>query len=135
MLKNKKTLIAIIVLVVLVLALLAVWHFFGPQSNVFHGEKTITVTVYHKDGNPKDFTITTKSEYLRGALDEQRLVAGEEGEFGLFVKAVDGETANDSNEEWWCLTKGGGFVSTSVDETPIQDGDCFELTFTVGYDF
>ena len=45
--------------------------------------------------------------------------------------AVDGETAQDSLNQWWCVTKGGERVNTGADLTPIADGDRFELTLSV----
>ena len=70
---------------------------------------------------------------LRGALEQAALIAGEEGEYGLFVKTVDGVTANDANQEWWCLTKGGEMWNYGADATELSNGDTYELTFTVGY--
>ena len=32
------------------------------------------------------------------------------------------------------VTKSGEMVNTGADQTPIADGDAFELTLTVGYD-
>lgn len=46
---------------------------------------------------------------------------------------MDGYTADESAQEWWCLTKGGQSVNTGVDSTPIADGDAFELTLTTGW--
>ena len=46
---------------------------------------------------------------------------------------MDGVTADDANQEWWCFTKGGKMLETGVDSTPIADGDTFEITLTQGY--
>ena len=62
-----------------------------------------------------------------------RLIAGDESEYGLFVKTVDGETADDANQEWWCFTKGGEMLMTGVDDTMIADGEQYEATLTVGW--
>ncbi len=96
-------------------------------------EKEITFQVVHKDGTTKDFTITTQAANLREALEAEGLIAGEESSYGLFVKTVDGETVDNANKEWWCLTKGGQMWNYGVDDTEISDGDAFEFTFTVGY--
>lgn len=96
-------------------------------------QKTVTVQVVHKDGTTKDFEITTSGATLREALDQESLVEGEESQYGLYIKTVDGETADDSNQEWWCVTKGGEMTSTGVDGIEIADGDTYELTLTVGY--
>lgn len=95
--------------------------------------KEITFQVVHADGTTKDFTINTTADNLREALESEGLIAGEESSYGLFVKTVDGETVDDANQEWWCLTKGGQMWNYGVDDTEISDGDAFEFTFTVGY--
>lgn len=95
--------------------------------------KEITFQVVHGDGSTKDFTISTTASNLREALEGEGLIAGDESSYGLFVKTVDGETVDDANQEWWCLTKGGEMWNYGVDDTEISDGDAFEFTFTVGY--
>ncbi len=102
------------------------------------GAKTITVDIVTPAGETtttKTVTIHTDAEFLRGALDQEKLIAGDESEYGIYIKTVDGITANEANQEWWCITKGGETLFTGADSTPIADGDHFELTLTVGYDF
>lgn len=113
--------------------LMTVTVFVGCGQKGQAGAKTITLTVVHGDGSSKDFTVKTDEEMLGPALQAEKLIEGSEGQYGLFITAVDGETADEGNQEWWCLTKGGGEVMTGVDSTPIADGDAFELTLTVGY--
>ena len=96
-------------------------------------EKEITFQVVHKDGSTQDFEISTTAGTLREALEAEGLIAGEESPYGLYVETVDGETADEGNQEWWCLTKGGEMWNYGVDDTQIEDGDAFEFTLTVGY--
>lgn len=96
-------------------------------------EKSITLTVVHKDGSEKEIALTTKEQYLGAALEAEGIITGEEGQYGLFIKTADGETADESNQEWWCLTKEGEMTETGVDSTEFADGDKFELTLKVGY--
>ena len=79
------------------------------------------------------FPYDTDAAYLGELLEADGLISGEDGQFGLFITEVDGETADDQAQEWWCITKGGEMVNTSVDTTPIEDGDEFELTLKEGY--
>lgn len=130
---KKKSLIAGIVLAVMVLAALFCWKSFAPEA--VEGDKTITVEVIHGDGSTKEFTIHTDSETLGAALMEEELLVGEEGPYGLFVTAVDGETVDSAKEEWWNFSKNGEALMTGVDSTMIADGEQYEITFTVGYDF
>lgn len=97
------------------------------------GVKSITFTVVHGDGTSKDFPIETSQEMLGAALLDEKLIEGDEGEYGLFVTTVDGETADSSQQQWWCLTAGGETVTTGVDSTPIEDGGQYEFTLTTGY--
>lgn len=97
------------------------------------GSKTITVTVVHGDGTSNDITVSTDAENLRDALEAEGIIAGEDGPYGMFVQTVDGETADDGEQEWWCLTKGGEMWNYGVDDTEIADGDVYEFTLTVGY--
>lgn len=102
-----------------------------PEAAV--GAKKISVVVTHADQTEKTFTYQSDGEYLADVLLENELVDGEIGQYGLFITTVDGETADDSKQQWWCITKGGEQMNTSADTTPIADGDQFELTLTEGY--
>jgi len=98
------------------------------------GEKTITVEIIVEGMDTVTKTITTDAEFLRGALEEEEgLLAGEESQYGLFVKTVNGVTVDDAKQQWWCITKGGADVFTGVETTPIADGDKFEITLKTGY--
>ena len=128
---KKGPILVLVALVVVVAALLTVYLLTRPQTTA--GSKTVTVEVVFADGTNKVHTLHTDEEYLRGALEEAKLVSGTESAMGLFVKTVDGVTADDSQQQWWCFTKSGETVMTGVDVTPIADGDHFEITLTTGY--
>jgi hypothetical protein len=130
---NKKTkgILAAIILLVLVVGALLVWQHFKPQAQ--EGAKTVEVAVVHQDGSEKLFTIHTDAENLRGALEEQKLIEGTESEYGLYVLTVDGETADEGAQQWWCFTKGGEMLMTGVDDTMIADGESYEITLTTGW--
>ena len=128
--KNKKTLIALIVLVVLVIGAFAVWKVNAPQGQT--GDKTILVSVV-VDTETSDFVIETDAEFLRGALEQAGLVEGTESEYGLYVTTVNGVTADESQQQWWCFTRDGGTLETGVDSTPIADGEHYEITLTTGW--
>jgi len=133
--KSKKTVVALVLLAVLVAAMVLVWYFFGPDRETDSFSKTVTVAVVHGDGSEKEFEIGTNEEYLRGALEQEALVTGDESEFGLYIKAVDGETADEDAQQWWCVCDGeGNMLMTGVDDTPIHDGDSFMLILKTGYD-
>ena len=131
--KNKKLLGGVAALVLVCAVFFGVWTATRPE--VQQGAKALTVEVVHKNGEAKTFDFRTDAEYLSDALLEQKIVEDNQTAYGLYILAVDGETADESNQEWWCLTKGGEVHMSGASETVIADGDAYELTLTVGYGF
>lgn len=128
--KQKKIFLAVAALVVLAAVMVGAYLAFGPQAQ--EGEKTITVQVVADEGS-EQFTIHTKEEFLRGALEQEGLAQGQESATGLYVQTVNGITADEAQQQWWCFTKAGETLMTGVDSTPIADGDVFEITLTTGW--
>lgn len=130
--KNKKTtMIAVIALIVVMAAAGLLYMKFKPGTTA--GDKEITVKVSALENGEESFTYQTDAEYLGEVLTANKLIEGEDGQYGLFITTANGVKADDSKQQWWCITKGGEQVNTSADQTPIQDGDQFELTLTEGY--
>ena len=93
---------------------------------------TFTLRVIHGDESEKVFTITTTETTLRAALEQQGLIEGVEGDYGLYIYTVDGETIHESHHDWWRLTKNGELSELGVDHIQIADGDRYELSFVKG---
>ena len=129
--KNKKTILAVAALAVLIVIAAACWLAFSPET--VEGSKAITVDITHGDGTTKTFQISTDAEFLRGALEQESLVAGLDGDYGMYILTMDGETVDEANQEWWGYTKSGDQVNYGIDTCPIADGDHFEFTFNVGW--
>lgn len=94
--------------------------------------KNITIVVTHKDGTVNEQTADTTAKNLIDALTEMELVDPDNGDDGYYT-TVDGETADTTKEEWWCLTIDGESAITGFDDTPVEGGKSYELTFTVGW--
>lgn len=83
------------------------------------GEKTVT------------FTVKTDKKTLGDALFEHDLIGGEEGPYGLYLKTVNGITADyDVDQSYWSFTKNGAMMMTGVDGAEIADGEHYELVYT-----
>ena len=77
------------------------------------------------------FTINTDKTTLGDALLEYDLIAGEEGQYGLYIKVVNGITADyDVDQSYWAFCKNGEYMMTGVDGTEISDGEHYELIYT-----
>ena len=63
---------------------------------------------------------------------EHELLSGEMGEFGLYVKTVNGIEADyDKDQSWWGLYSQGEMLMTGVDTTNISNGDIYEIVRNV----
>ena len=129
--KTRNMIIAVALLLVLVIGAALIWNANRPEAQ--EGGKALEVTVVHGDESSKDFSFSTDAENLRTALEEQKLIEGTESEYGLFVTTVDGETADDAQQQWWCFSKDGEDLMTGVDDTMIADGEHYEITLKTGW--
>lgn len=92
------------------------------------GSKEFALTVTDKDGNETQFEIHTDKETVGEALQELNLIDGEEGEYGLFVKTVNGITADyDADGVYWAFYVNGEYAASGVDVTQITEGDSYAL--------
>ncbi len=102
---------------------------YTEDAKLGNGVKVVTVDVVAED-KTVTFTINTDKETLGEALLEHGLISGEKGPYGLYVKVVNGITADyDINQSYWSLTKNSGYMQTGVDSTQISDGEHYELTY------
>ena len=94
------------------------------------GSKTVLVDVVAEDKSVT-FTIHTDEKILGDALVEHKLIEGEQGPYGLYVKKVNGILADyDKNQCYWGFNKNGEGMLTGVDGAYFEDGDHFELVYT-----
>ena len=118
-------------MLVLAIAALVIWQMNKPEPQ--QGGKEIIVNVDHLNGDDTTFTIQTDEEYLRGALEQENLIEGTESEYGLYVLTVDGETADENEQQWWGYSVNGTFAELGVDSQPIADGDVYDFVLNVGW--
>ena len=127
--KTKKILLVAIALVA-VLALF-VGAYLLTRPDVQAGSKEITVTVVHGNGESKDFVYQTDAEFLGTVLQEEGLVEGVMGPYGLEIKVVDGEKAVYAEDNaYWALYEGDAYATTGADGLAIADGGIYKLVYT-----
>ena len=133
--KNRTKAAALAAALLLALALAAcgagssgdVWDsaLYAEDTELGEGAKTITFECTAA-GRTVAFTIHTDAEYLRGALEEHGLIAGDESEFGLYVKSVNGMAADyEADGLYWSLYVDGEYATSGVDTTPVTDGGSY----------
>ncbi len=94
------------------------------------GAKTLKVVV-KADDQSVTFTIKTDAETVGAALLEHKLIAGEDSQYGLYVKTVNGMLADyNVDQTYWAFYKNGEYMATGVDATAFADGEQYELVRT-----
>ena len=94
------------------------------------GSKTVTVEVSVPD-HTVTFTVKTDKETVGDALLEHGLIDGEEGQYGLYIKKVNGMTADfDTDGSYWAFYIDGEYALNGVDGTPIEEGKVYRLEYT-----
>ena len=82
------------------------------------GEQSITLTV------------KTDAETVGAALLENGIIEGEDGDYGLYIKKVNGVTADfDKDKAYWAFYIDGEYAMTGVDTTEIDT----EVTYKLEY--
>ncbi len=130
---NKRILIVVLCVLVLVVGMACAWYFgyYAPRQAQLEAkgenEITITVVVTHSDGTKKEFILNTDKTYLGEALAEADFVVGHDDAYGLWIDAMDGETAYQSENKAWCFNINGVMGETGASQTIMNDGDVYEF--------
>ena len=96
------------------------------------GEGANAVTVEVKaDDRTVTFTVNTDQTTVGAALLEHDLIAGDESEYGLYIKVVNGITADyDVDQSYWAFYIDGEYAMSGVDTTDITEGATYQLVYT-----
>ncbi len=94
------------------------------------GEKEFTFVTQDEEGNDVTVLVRTDAETVGAALVELCIIAGDESEWGLYVKTVNGITADyNTDGSYWAFYIDGEYALTGVDATEITEGAVY--TFKV----
>ena len=89
---------------------------------------TFDFKVTHKDGSVSSYKVTTDKKFVGEALLESNYIAGDDGEYGLYVKTVDGETLDyNTDGMYWAFYENGNYALKGVDQTEIVAGTTYEF--------
>ena len=92
---------------------------------------TFTLKVVTLDGTETTTEITTKKWTVGEALLDKGIIEGEDGAYGLYIKSVNGITADyDVDQTYWAFYIEDEYAMTGIDTTPIEEGVIFRLVYT-----
>ena len=138
--KKMMKVMSLVLLFVFVLSLIAcqnetttvsVWEeaTYTEDMTIGEGKKVFDFVVEAEDKSVV-FTIKTDAEFLGEALQEHKLVSGEEGPYGLYIKSVNGILADyDKNGAYWGFYQDGEYMNVGADETVIQSGAEYKVVY------
>ena len=97
-------------------------------KNVGVGETTFDFEVVDGQGNVTKFKVATDKKTVGEALVDAKLIEGEEGPYGLYVKKVNGIEADyDKDQTYWAFYIDGEMAMSGVDTTEIKAGSVYKF--------
>ena len=100
----------------------------GAVTELGEGSKTFELTVEDKEGVIHSYRIHTDEEMVGFALIEHELIEGEQGQYGMYIKSVLGQTLDyETDGMYWAFYVNGEYALTGVDQTPIQADTAYLL--------
>lgn len=101
---------------------------FTEETEVGEGETEFALEVVYADGKTDYFRVKTDADNVGAALLAAGLVEGEDSDYGLYIKKVNGVTADyDVDGTYWSFYINGEYAQTGVDSTPIEEGATYAL--------
>ena len=133
-----KKFLAILLALVLALSLFACGKQAAPGEGdapvvndgdvIGEGKNSFTLEIVDGDKNKITATINCDDTIVGDALQAYGIIAGEEGEYGLYVKSVNGITADyDKDGTYWSFYINGEYAVAGVDMTEIENGATYTL--------
>lgn len=96
-------------------------------------EKSFVFEVVDKDGNKTQTTIDTNGEYVGVVLQELGLIEGEQGAYGIYIKKVNGITADyNVDGTYWAFYVDGEMSMKGADQVEIVDGATYSFRVEMG---
>ncbi len=93
---------------------------FENASIVGSGKTSFTLTIVDENQSETTLTINTDKKTVGEALLDNKLVAGKKDNFGLYIKTVNGITADyEKDGVYWAFYVNGEYSPTGVDFTEI----------------
>lgn len=100
----------------------------SKMTELGEGSKTFIFQVHDEEGHITPFVIKTEKATIGEALEELGIIEGTEGAYGLYVKTVNGITADyETTGTYWAFYVGDAYASAGIDMTEIVNGKTYSL--------
>ena len=110
----------------------SVWDSAKYKEDTELGEGAVTVKIeVTADNKTVTLTVKTDETNLEKILTANSLVEGDESEFGLYIKSVNGIRADyDLDHAYWSIQKDGAPTPTGANGLTVADGETYALVYT-----
>ena len=100
----------------------------SAATTLGEGALTFNFNVVDGEGNVTKYVINTDKTIVGEALLDLKLIEGDEGDFGLYVKKVNGIEADyDKTGTYWAFYENGAYAAKGVDQTTVVNGTTYEF--------
>ena len=97
------------------------------------GKTAFNFEVTDLNGKTTKFLVKTDKTIVGDALQELDLITGDPGPYGLYVKSVNGITADyDKDGSYWAFYTNGEYALKGVDQTEIDTTATYAFVQTKG---
>ena len=94
-------------------------------------ELSFVFKVVDLDGSEKSFDITTDAKTVGEALVAEKLISGEQGDYGLMVDTVNGIKYDyNADGAYWAFYVNGEYAMSGVDTTDIDETAVYSFVAT-----
>lgn len=102
-------------------------------SEIGEGSKSFVFEVHDSEGKISSITVNTNKNTVGEALLDYAIIDGEQGDYGLYVKSVNGIVADYATDgAYWAFYINGNYASTGVDLTEINEKDVYSFRYEKG---
>ena len=103
----------------------------SETKDVGEGDRHFTLSVVDADGNTALFNVSTNAETVGKALIDLGIVKGDDGQYGLYIKEVNGIIADyDKDKTYWAFYEGDEYAMNGIESTEITEGASYKLAIS-----
>ena len=108
---------------------------YTEDAEIGEGSHSVQIEV-RIEGRSVTLTVRSDKDNLADMLTESGLVEGDTSEYGLYIKKVNGVSADyDTDGAYWGLNKDGEPTPVGASAITVTDGEHYELVYTKADEF
>lgn len=97
-------------------------------ATIGEGDTQFNLVITDGEGKATNVVVKTDKTTVGDALLELKVIGGDNDDYGLYVKEVNGVVADyDVDQTYWAFYINGEYAMTGVDATDIVAGDNYAL--------